>query len=104
MSGGTRPVLPDRREHPDGNRSARQIAADLDQTRARLAETVDTLVDRVQPGSIAARSAGQAKRIVVTPEGRLRVGRLMTVAVSAAFVFAAARLLRGWVQRREDGR
>jgi Protein of unknown function (DUF3618) len=107
VSDGTRPALPDRRghperkDHPNGNRTARQIEAELDRTRARLAETVDTLVERVQPGSIASRGADRAKQVVVTPDGRVRVGRLVKVAVSAAAVFGALAILRGWLRRRD---
>jgi hypothetical protein len=107
VSDGRRPALPERRgrsersAHPDGSRSARQIEADLDQTRARLAATVDTLAERVQPRSIATRGADRAKQVVVTPDGRVRIGRMVKVAVSAAAVLGALALLRGWLRRRD---
>lgn len=97
MSDETRPVLRDN-GHLEG-RTAKQIEADLAETRERLAATVDTLVERVQPREIASRSAAQARLVVMTPDGRLRVGRLVVVAVSAAAVFGALRLLRRRVRR-----
>ncbi len=101
MSETKRPAVPEHKAHANGGRSAAQIEADLTVTRERLAATVDTLVERVQPKEVAARSAARAKLVVMTPEGRLRTGRLVTVALAAAAVIGTLKLLRVVVRRRD---
>ncbi|WP_020574020.1 DUF3618 domain-containing protein [Actinopolymorpha alba] len=106
MSDTTRPALPDRKKSgarkvaADGSRSADQIEAELAETRQRLAATVDALAERVQPKQLAARSVSKMKLAVLTPEGQLRTGRLVTVAAVVAGAVGALTLLRSLVRGR----
>jgi hypothetical protein len=77
------------------NRTAAEIDAELAATRERLAGTIDTLAERMQPKQLVSRGAAKAKLVVMTPEGRFRTGRVVTVVVAAAAVFGALKLLRG---------
>lgn len=64
----------------------------LAQRRARLAATIDELVERSKPKEILRRTVqgllAKAKSTVCTPEGEVRVERVAAVAVSATVVLA----------------
>ncbi|MEQ4205427.1 DUF3618 domain-containing protein [Actinopolymorpha sp. B9G3] len=83
-----------------GNRSAAEIERELTATRERLATTIDTLTERMQPKQMVSRGAAKAKLVVMTPDGRFRTGRVVTAVVAAGAVFGALKLLRG---RLHDG-
>jgi hypothetical protein len=67
-----------------GPRSVDEIEADIDQARQRLAGTLDTLVDRVSPRSVAARGVERLKARLLTENGTPRpevIGAAVGVAV-----------------------
>ena len=70
-------------------RTPAEIEADIERTRARLADTVDAIAERVKPANVA-------RRTFVDNDGNLRVKR---VAVLAVVVAAVAGLVR-WRRSR----
>ncbi|HSK55200.1 MAG TPA: DUF3618 domain-containing protein [Jiangellales bacterium] len=67
-----------------GPRSLDEIEADIDQARQRLAGTVDALVDRLSPRSIATRGVARLKERLLTEDGTPRpevIGAAVGVAV-----------------------
>jgi len=85
------------------------IEAEIVETRARLASTIDELAVRVQPKEIARRQAESAKAKIIeathTPEGDLRVERVGAVAAGSAVLLGLAVLHRRYrSQRRSHGR
>ena len=76
------------------------IEADIEQTRDRLAATIDELAFRAQPKEIARREVASLKSSLYnathTPEGDLRVERIAAVSAAAAALFA----LVIWRRRR----
>jgi hypothetical protein len=87
-------------KRPAANRSAAEIERELTATRERLATTIDTLTERMQPKQMMSRGTAKAKLVVMTPDGRFRTGRVITVVATAAAVFGALKLLRS---RFHDG-
>jgi Protein of unknown function (DUF3618) len=76
--------------NPPGDDPA-ALEAEIEATRARLAETVDELAVRIHPKTIADRATEDAKArlndAVYTPDGKPRVERLAAVgAALAAFI------------------
>lgn len=61
-------------------RSPAEIEADIEQTRLRLAGTVDAIVERVKPANVARRGAESAKAAVIGPDGTLRTSRVAAIA------------------------
>src|SRR5918992_2255034 len=72
-----RSTAPDPSVNGSRGRTPAQIEAELAATRERLAATVDSLVDRVHPKSLATRGIAQAKDAVVAEDGSLRTERLV---------------------------
>ena len=70
-------------------RTPAEIEADIERTRARLADTVDAIAERVKPGNVA-------RRAFVDDDGNLRAQR---IAVLAVVVAGVAGLLR-WRRSR----
>jgi hypothetical protein len=74
-----------------------QIEAEIAQTRAHLASTIDELTIRTQPREIARRQKEAAKARLVdathTPEGDLRVERLGAFAAAGAVVVVVLAIL-----------
>jgi hypothetical protein len=70
-------------------RTPAEIEADIERTRARLADTVDAIAERVKPTNVA-------RRAFVDDDGNLRVQR---IAVLAVVVAGVAGLLR-WRRSR----
>ena len=69
---------------PPGPRSVDEIEAVIDQARQRLAGTLDALVDRVSPRSVATRSVERLKARLLTERGTPRpevIGAAVGVAV-----------------------
>jgi prenyltransferase beta subunit len=70
------------------------IEAEIAETRAHLASTIDELAVRARPTEIARRQAASAKARFMeathTPEGDLRVERVGAVAAGAAVLLALA--------------
>jgi len=79
------------------SRSADAIEAEIAQTRAHLASTIDELVIRAQPREIARRQTESAKARFVesthTPEGDLRVERIGAIAAAGAAVLVVLAIL-----------
>jgi len=74
------------------------IEAEIVETRARLASTIDELAIRAQPKEIARRQAESAKAKLIeathTPEGDLRVERVGAIAAGSAVLLGLAILRR----------
>ena len=81
-------------------RTAEQIEADIAATRARLASTVDELVDRANPKNVALRQVEQAKAQVFDESGQLRTQKIVAVGGAAVGVLAVLLLIRRLVGRR----
>ena len=60
-------------------RTPAEIEADIERTRARLADTVDAIAERVKPTNVA-------RRAFVDEDGSLRVQRIAVLAVVVAGV------------------
>ena len=75
-------------------RTADEIAAEIAETRNRLAGTIDQLVYRVQPKTILERQARGAKALFVKADGSLRKDKVLKVAGIAVGVVAAVVVLR----------
>jgi hypothetical protein len=81
-------------------RTAEQIEADIAATRARLASTVDELVDRANPKNLALRQVEQAKSQVFDEQGQLRTQKIVAVAGAVAGVVGVLLVIRRLVGRR----
>jgi Protein of unknown function (DUF3618) len=81
---------------PERPRSPAQIEADIEQTRERLAGTVDAIADRVKPANVARRAADSARSTVVDDDGYPRLGRIAALAGVAIAITA----LLVWRRRR----
>ena len=68
-------------------RTPDEISAEIAETRTRLAGTIDQLVYRTNPKTIAARQAHGVKAAFVNPDGSPRVDRIaMAAGVVVGFV------------------
>lgn len=76
-----------------GDRNPSSIENDIEITRARLASTIDELVYRSSPKTIAKREVTQVKGFFVGPEGP-RVDNIAKVAAGVAGVVVAFVVLR----------
>jgi anti-sigma factor RsiW len=81
-------------------RTAEQIEADIAATRARLASTVDELVDRANPRNVARREVEKAKAQVFDERGQLRTQKIVAVGGAAVGVIGLLLLIRRLVGRR----
>jgi anti-sigma factor RsiW len=81
-------------------RTPEQIEADIAATRARLASTVDELVDRARPKNVARRQVEQAKAQVFDENGRLRTEKVVAVGGAALAVIGMLLVIRLLVGRR----
>lgn len=85
--------------------SPAEIEAEIVETRARLATTIDELAVRAQPKEIARRQAESAKAKLIdathTPEGDLRVERVGAIAAGSAVLLGLVILFRRY---RHGGR
>ena len=70
----------------DGDRTAAEIESEIEQTRQRLASTVDAIADRVKPANVARRGVDTAKAQVLDEHGQVRPERVAVVAVAMALV------------------
>lgn len=76
---------------PGGRESIEQ---DMDVTRERLAQTIDQLVHRVSPKTIASRQVQAVKGYFVDPQGSPRTDHILTVAGTVTGVVAVIVVLR----------
>ncbi|TCM45123.1 DUF3618 domain-containing protein [Kribbella sp. VKM Ac-2568] len=81
-------------------RSTQQIEADITATRARLASTVDELVDRAHPKNVAKRQVEQVKAQVFDERGQLRTQKLIAVGGAVVGVVGMLLMIRRLVGRR----
>lgn len=81
-------------------RTAEQIEADIAATRARLASTVDELVERAHPKNVAKRQVEQARAQVFDERGELRTQKLVAVGAAAVGVIGMLLMIRKLVGRR----
>jgi len=81
-------------------RSTEQIEADIAATRARLASTVDELVDRAHPKNVAKRQVEQAKAQVFDERGQLRTQKLVAVGGALVGIVGMLLMIRRLVGRR----
>jgi hypothetical protein len=81
-------------------RTPEQIEADIAATRARLASTVDDLVERAHPKNVARRQVEQAKAQVFDESGRLRTQKVVAVGGAAVAVIGVLLVIRQLVGRR----
>jgi hypothetical protein len=70
----------------DRERTPAEIEAEIEQTRQRLAGTVDAIADRVNPANVARRGAESAKAQVVDERGQVRTGRAAAAATAVVAV------------------
>jgi Protein of unknown function (DUF3618) len=77
-----------------------EIEAEIAATRARLASTVDELVDKAHPRNVAKRQVEQARSQVFDAEGNLRTEKIATVAGAIAGVVVLLLIIRRLVNRR----
>ena len=62
-----------------GDRNLSSIENDIDVTRERLASTIDQLVHRTSPKTIARREVNQVKGYFVAPDGSPRTENIVKV-------------------------
>jgi uncharacterized protein DUF3618 len=75
-------------------RSPDEIATDIAATRNRLAGTIDALVYRAQPRTIAQRQFATTKAMFITPEGEPITENITRAAAVAAGVLAVMLVIR----------
>lgn len=87
-----------------GERSVPEIKDDIEQTRDRLAGTVEQIADRVNPKNLAERAKASAKAQVIDPvTGEPRYDRI-GVAGGAVLMLVSVRLVRFTLRRRSARR
>jgi hypothetical protein len=75
-------------------RSPEEISAEIAQTRTRLAGTVDQLVYRVNPKTIAKREVSSIRARFMDPDGKPRVDAIAKTAGVVVGIVAAIVVLR----------
>lgn len=80
--------------------SPAEIEAEIEATRARLASTVDELVDKAHPRNVAKRQVEQAKSQVYDEQGNLRTEKIATIAGAIAGVVVVLLIVRRLVNRK----
>ena len=75
-------------------RTADEIAAEIAETRNRLAGTIDQLVYRVQPKTIVERQVRSAKASFRNPDGSLRTDKVLKIAGVAVGVLVTIVVIR----------
>ncbi len=77
-----------------GKSESDQLVDEIEEIRLRLASTVDELVDRAHPKSIAQRSLANLKGHFVDAQGSPRFENIVPVVAGAAAVVTAIVLVR----------
>jgi len=77
-----------------GKSDTDELVEEIEQIRMRLATTVDELVDRAHPKSIAARSLANLKGHFVDPQGSPRFENIVPVVAGAAAIVTAIVVVR----------
>ncbi len=81
-----------------GDRDVSAIESDIEQARVRLAATIDQLVYRTSPKTIARREVNQVKSFFVAADGSPRTDNIVKVAGGVVGVVVAFALLRKLVK------
>ena len=71
-----------------------ELVSEIEQIRDRLADTVDALIDRTNPKTIARRTLADVKGRFIEPDGSLKLGVIAPIAGGIAAVIAAIAFLR----------
>lgn len=71
-----------------------EIESDIEQTRERLAATIDQLVDRTSPKQVVRREIATVKGFFVDPAGSPRTDNILKVAGGVAGFVAVVVLIR----------
>jgi len=77
-----------------GDRNLNAIESDIEITRARLASTIDQLVYRTSPKTIAKREVRQVKGFFVDADGAPRTDNIVKVAAGVVGVVVVFGLIR----------
>jgi len=77
-----------------GKSDTDELVDEIEQIRMRLASTVDELVDRARPKSIAQRSLASLKGRFVDPQGSPRFENIVPVVAGAAAIVTAIVVVR----------
>lgn len=77
-----------RADMPAGDRSPQDLEHEIEQTRDRLADTLDELLFRIKPKTIVQRQVAETKAHFVDSEGRVRTEKVAAVAGAAVGVVA----------------
>jgi hypothetical protein len=77
-----------------GDRNLNAIESDIEVTRARLASTIDQLVYRTSPKTIAKREVNQVKGFFVDANGAPRTDNIVKVAAGVVGVVVVFGLIR----------
>jgi len=77
-----------------GDRNLNAIESDIEVTRARLASTIDQLVYRTSPKTIAKREVSQVKGFFVDANGAPRTDNIVKVAAGVVGVVVVFGLIR----------
>lgn len=77
-----------------GDRNLSSIESDIEQTRARLASTIDQLAYRTSPKTIAKREVNQIKGFFVDANGAPRQDNILKVVGGVAGVVVVFTLIR----------
>jgi hypothetical protein len=77
-----------------GDRNLNSIENDIEVTRERLASTIDQLVYRASPKTIARREANQVKGYFVAPDGTPRTDNIVKVVGGVVAVVVVFGLIR----------
>lgn len=85
---------------PASARTPEQIEAEIEATRARLADSIDELVDKAHPRNVAKRQVEHARSQVFDPDGNLRTEKIATVVGAVAAGVAVLLIVRRLVNRR----
>ena len=77
-----------------GDRNLSSIESDIEMTRERLASTIDQLVYRTSPKTIAKREVNQLKGYFVDPDGAPRTDNILKVVGGVVGVVVVFGLIR----------
>ncbi|GAA3528209.1 hypothetical protein GCM10022234_26820 [Aeromicrobium panaciterrae] len=71
-----------------------ELVNEIEQIRERLADTVDALIDRANPKTIARRTLADVKGRFIEPDGTPRLAVIAPIAGGIAVVIAAIAFVR----------
>ena len=85
---------------PAANRSPQDLEHDIEQTRDRLADTLDELLFRIKPKTIVQRQVEETKSHFVDGQGNVRTERVAAVVGAAVGVVAFFVVVRRLSKRK----